>query len=98
MDAASLGICGPKQKEETFVEEKKAKKDKKEKKGEKKGMEGEGGVEVKLSKKIGRAARYLLKCLLNRLGAFPALCGPSSVSSLITEVIFFIFILLLLFS
>ena len=89
LDAIAVGICGPKQKQEVIVDPKKIKKDKRDKKGQK------GGEEEILphhSKKIIRAARYLLRCLLNRLGCVPPpRCGVSSVSSLITEVFFFFF-------
>ena len=86
LDAIAVGICGPKQKQEVAVDIKKVKKDKKEKKNQKSGEDGI--VLPRHSKKITRAARYLLRCLLNRLGcAPPPRCGISSVSSLITEVI-----------
>ena len=98
LDAIAVGICGPKQKQEVAVDPKKMKKDKKDKKNQK---SGEDGIALPHhSKKIGRAARYLLRCLLNRLGCVPPpRCGVSSVSSLITEVFFFhLNIIYLLFS
>jgi len=87
LDAIAVGICGPKQKQDNSsfaVDPKKVKKEKKDKKSQK-GVE-DGIVLPHHSKKIVRAAKYLLRCLLNRLGCVPPpKCGISSVSTLITE-------------
>jgi hypothetical protein len=87
LEAISIGLYGPKQKQEVSVDPKKGKKekDKKDKK-EKKEKDDTTTVPATPSKKITQAARFLLDSLLNKLGVFPSpSCGPSSVSSLITE-------------
>ena len=88
LDAISIGLIGPKQKEDPQERgaSKKDKKDKKNKEKEKKGKEE--AEKVTPSKKISRAAYYLLRCLLNRVGVFPpAGSGATSVSCLVTEVL-----------
>lgn len=83
LDAISVGIFGPKQKQEVASDSKKGKKDK-EKKKEKKGEEQE--VVIEPSNKVAGAARFLLRSLLNRMGVFPALgAGSASVSTLVSE-------------
>ena len=70
LDAVSMGICGPKQKQEeaALVDPKKVNKKEKGKEKKKGDAKEEFVPVVTSSKKIAQAARFLLESLLNKLG------------------------------
>eukprot|EP00008_Paramoeba_atlantica_P005866 CAMPEP_0201479904 /NCGR_PEP_ID=MMETSP0151_2-20130828/4532_1 /ASSEMBLY_ACC=CAM_ASM_000257 /TAXON_ID=200890 /ORGANISM="Paramoeba atlantica, Strain 621/1 / CCAP 1560/9" /LENGTH=921 /DNA_ID=CAMNT_0047861617 /DNA_START=1683 /DNA_END=4448 /DNA_ORIENTATION=- len=81
LDATSVGIYGPKPKQDQVVTgESKKKRKKEEKKKE------EEQQPITPSSKVAKAAQYFLRTFVNRLGVFPSPgAGAASLSSLVTE-------------